>query len=152
MELRRAEVAKKRPTWMLAVTGLAVVGIVIAAVVGVRAYQQSQEDTQKREQAEREKDEYGKQVKEAQAQVEKAQKDLEENAAKVDKAISDVGAAQDAVALKAAQQRLQELQREQAEMRGRVEAAKQAAAKAERARGVHVSKECLNNPLAKGCQ
>jgi DNA repair exonuclease SbcCD ATPase subunit len=151
MELRRAEVAQKRPTWMLAVTAAAVIGIVIAGIVGVRAYQQSQEDSQKRIQAEAEKEEYGKQVKAAQAQVAQAQKDLDENASKVDKAIADVGAAQDAVALKAAQQRLQELQREQAEIRGRVEAAKQAAAKAERARGVHVSQECLNNPLAKGC-
>ncbi len=152
MELRRAEVAKKRPTWMLAVTAMAVIGIVIAGVVGVRAYQQSQEDSQKRQQAEAEKEEYGKQVKAAQEQVAKAQKDLDENAAKLDKAIADVSAAQDAVALKAAQAHLQELQREQAEMRSRVEAAKQAAAKAERARGVHVSQECLNNPLAKGCQ
>jgi len=151
MELRRAEVAKKRPTWMLAVTGIAIVGVIIAIIVGVKAYTQSQEDAQARAQAEREKEEYGKQVKEAQALLEKAQKDLDENAAKVDKAISDVGAAQDAVALKAAQQRLQELQREQAEIRQRVEAAKAAAEHAQRLKGVHISDECKNNPLAKGC-
>jgi hypothetical protein len=117
----------------------------------VKAYSQSQEDAQKREQAERASAEYGKQVKEAQALLEKAQKDLDENAAKVDKAIADVGAAQDAVALKAAQTRLQQLQRDQAEMRARVEEAKRAAEKAQRAKGVHISQECLNNPLAKGC-
>lgn len=152
MELRRAEVAKKRPTWMLAVTGIAIVGVIVAIIVGVRAYSQSQEDAQKREQAERASEEYGKQVKEAQALLEKAQKDLDENGAKVDKAISDVGAAQDAVALKAAQQRLQELQREQSEIRSRVEAAKAAAEHANRLKGVHISEECKNNPLAKGCQ
>jgi DNA repair exonuclease SbcCD ATPase subunit len=151
MELRRAEVAKKRPTWMLAVTGFAIVGVIVAIIVGVRAYSQSQEDAQKREAAERASEEYGKQVKAAQALLEKAQRDLDDNAAKVDKAIADVGAAQDAVALKAAQQRLQELQREQAEMRQRVAEAKAAADKAQRAKGVHISQECLNNPLAKGC-
>jgi DNA repair exonuclease SbcCD ATPase subunit len=151
MELRRAEVAKKRPTWMLAVTGIAIVGVIIAIIVGVKAYSQSQEDAEKRQAAERASEEYGKQVKEAQARIEKAQHDLDDNAAKVDKAIADVGAAQDAVALKAAQSRLQELQREQAEMRQRVAEAKAAAEKAQRAKGVHISQECLNNPLAKGC-
>src|SRR5262249_42633942 len=42
MELRRAEVAKKRPTWMLAVTGLAVCGGIALAVF---AYERAQQAT-----------------------------------------------------------------------------------------------------------
>ena len=53
MEIRRAEVAKKRPTWMLAVTGIAIVGVIIFSYVGYKAYQSSQEDRQKAEQAQR---------------------------------------------------------------------------------------------------
>ena len=36
-------------------------------------------------------------------------------------------------------------------MKQRAFTAKQAADKAERAKGVHTSAECLANPLAKGC-
>jgi len=36
-------------------------------------------------------------------------------------------------------------------MEKRIQEARNAAAKAERAKGVHISKECLDNPLAKGC-
>jgi hypothetical protein len=51
----------------------------------------------------------------------------------------------------AAKQKLEELQKERADMEERAAAAKAAADKAERARGLHVSQECLDNPLAKGC-
>jgi len=151
MEIRRAEVAKKRPTWMLVVTGLAVLGIVVAAVVGYNAYTSSQDDRQKADQAEREKEEYAQQVKKLQADVEKATHDLDDISTRVDKAVADVSTAQDAAALKAAQQRLAELNKEKAEMSARLAAAKAAAEKAERAKGVHLRQECVDNPLAKGC-
>ena len=151
MELRRAEVAKKRPTWMLAVTGLAVVGAIVLSIVGVMAYRSSQEDKQRADQAQKEKDEYAAQVKKLEQDVEKAQHDLDDISTKVDKAVADVAAAQDAVQLKAAQERLAELQREKADMNARLAAAKAAAEKAERAKGIHMSDECLKNPLAKGC-
>lgn len=40
---------------------------------------------------------------------------------------------------------------EKLEMQKRIDEAKAAAMKAQRAKGVRVSKECLDNPLAKGC-
>ncbi|MBA2542992.1 MAG: hypothetical protein H0V17_25350 [Deltaproteobacteria bacterium] len=51
----------------------------------------------------------------------------------------------------AAQAKLQALQQEKSSMTERVAAAKAAAAKAERVKGVKISAECMNNPLAKGC-
>jgi hypothetical protein len=51
----------------------------------------------------------------------------------------------------AARRKLQQLQREKAEQNQRVAAAKDAAAKAERKQGVNISKECMENPLARGC-
>ena len=106
MELRRAEVAKKRPTWMLAVTGLAVVGAVVLAYVGVTAYHSSQEDKAKAEQARRDKDEYAKQVQKLKDDVEKSQRDLDDISGKVDKAVSDVANAKNAPDIAAAQARL----------------------------------------------
>lgn len=49
LELRREEVARKRPTWMLGVTGVALVGVV---ALGVFAYKRAQ-DTEAAEQAAR---------------------------------------------------------------------------------------------------
>jgi len=60
-------------------------------------------------------------------------------------------AAQNDADREAAKSRLQQLQREKSDMEARVAAAKEAAAKGERVKGVKVSKECLDNPLAKGC-
>jgi len=44
------------------------------------------------------------------------------------------------------------LNKEHADLLARIAEAKAALAKAERTKGVHVSKECIDNPLAKGCQ
>jgi hypothetical protein len=52
---------------------------------------------------------------------------------------------------KAAQANLDKLNQQKREMEQRIAAAKAAAEKAKRKEGVHLSKECLENPLAKGC-
>jgi len=151
MELRRAEVAKKRPTWMLVVTGIAIVaaiGLVFFAIERKKAQEKADEENRI---AQIEKDKAEQRMKELNAQVEKFQRDLDEMDSKVTKAVADVAAAKDASDIKLAQNRLMELQREQAEMKQRVAAAKAAAEKAERNKGLHVSKECMDNPLAKGC-
>lgn len=151
MELRRAEVAKKRPTWMLVVTGLAVVGAIALTVVGIWAYNNSKEADARAAEAQRLEEEHAKEVKQLQANAAKLQQDSDEIQARLDKAIADVGNARDAAELKAAQERLMALNKEKAEMNARLAQAKAAAEKAERAKGVHISKECQENPLAKGC-
>ena len=67
-------------------------------------------------------------------------------------AIAAVEAAQGDADRAAAKSKLASLQRAQAEMQERIRAAKAAADLAERRKGVKISKECLDNPLAKGCQ
>ena len=46
---------------------------------------------------------------------------------------------------------LAELQKRQAEMQARIAETKAQAARAERKKGAQLSKECQENPLAKGC-
>jgi hypothetical protein len=70
---------------------------------------------------------------------------------RVDVAVAAVANAQNAADRTAATDRLKQLQVEHTELLRRIGAAKDAAAKAERAKGVKVSPECLDNPLAKGC-
>jgi len=48
MELRKAEVAKKRPTWMVAVTGLALAAAAVLVVLTVRAVTASDESEEAR--------------------------------------------------------------------------------------------------------
>lgn len=52
----------------------------------------------------------------------------------------------------AAKAKLEALRKERAEMDARIAAAKAAASKAQRKQGAKISKECLDNPLAKGCE
>ncbi|MFT3699308.1 MAG: hypothetical protein QM831_39535 [Kofleriaceae bacterium] len=151
MELRRAEVAKKRPTWMLAVTAIAVVGIVIGIVVAVKSMAASDEDNKKRVAAEKMAQDAANAAKEAQDKVEKLSNDLIDLGKRVDKATDALAAAQNDADRQAARAKLDQLRKERADMEERIAQAKAAAAKAERNKGIHQSKECLDNPLAKGC-
>lgn len=71
--------------------------------------------------------------------------------ARVAKAVDAVVNAQNDSDRSAAKARLTALQREQSELQTRIAEAKAAAARAAREKGKTVRKECLDNPLAKGC-
>ncbi len=92
-----------------------------------------------------------KAAQEAQAVVDHFVRELEAMNQQIDGAVTGVANAQNDAERSAATARLKELQAEQADMRARVEAAKEAAMKAERRKGVKVSPACLDNPLARGC-
>jgi hypothetical protein len=151
MELRKAEIAKKRPTWMLAVTGLAVVGAIVLIWFAVQKMQQSDQDRDDKIAAQKEKDLAVAAAKEAKEKVDRLTNDLADLGKRVDKATDDLAAAQNDADRAAARSKLDKLRQERADMENRMAAAKAAAEKAERAKGVHISKECQDNPLAKGC-
>jgi hypothetical protein len=67
------------------------------------------------------------------------------------RAVTSVAEASTETDRTAASDRLRKLQAERAEMAIRVAAARAAVEKAQRMKAVHVTKECLDNPLAKGC-
>jgi len=151
MELRRAEVAKKRPTWMLAVTGVALVaaiGLNRHCVAGVAA-----QDRVGRGRGDREgRKEQGRGAGPGgQDRVNKLASDIKEQDDRLNSAEVALKTAQTDADRRAAQSNLDKLRQQKFEMEQRIQAAKNAAAKAERAKGVHLSKECLENPLAKGC-
>jgi colicin import membrane protein len=151
MELRRAEVAKKRPTWMLAVTFLALVGVVVAIVLVVK-FQSSEQDSKEKELvAQRERDEAVKAAREAQEKVDQLEREATDMIGKINGAIGAVDAAQNDADRASAKARLAQLQRDQAEMQARIAKAKAEAARAQRLKGAKISAECQANPLAKGC-
>ena len=148
MELRRADIAKKRPTWMLAVTGFALVAAVALIFFAVARMKDSETDRAKRQEAEKIAVQAQKDMQEAQEKVERLAADLDK---KLGSAVDGVIAAQTDADRANAKANLVRLQGEKAAMEQRIAEAKQAAAKAERRKGVKISAECQANPLAKGC-
>lgn len=151
MELRRAEVAKKRPTWMLVVTGFAIVGVVIIAVLGYQWNSSRNDSEEETKQAKIDKAKAEKIALDAQEQLDRLQRDLSDMEKKVNGAVESVMSAQNDADRANANAKLRALQKEKYEMEQRIAAAKAAAARAERKAGVKVSAECQANPLAKGC-
>jgi hypothetical protein len=110
-----------------------------------------EEPTAAREDAEKRADEAVKMAREAQDKLTAIEGDMAELSKKLDDAVASLQSAQNGADRAAANAKLKELQREKAEMERRIADAKAAAARAERTKGVHISKECMDNPLAKGC-
>jgi multidrug efflux pump subunit AcrA (membrane-fusion protein) len=90
-------------------------------------------------------------AQEAQDQVVRLSKDLTDLGAKVDAAVDALASAQNDADRAAARAKLDELRQQRAALEMRVKAVRDAAERAQRAKGVTISKECLDNPLAAGC-
>jgi hypothetical protein len=90
-------------------------------------------------------------AREAKERVDRLDADMKEQNDRLAAADAAVKSARNEADLKAAQQNLEKLRQQKYEMEQRIQAARAAAAKVDRAKGVHISKECLDNPLAKGC-
>ena len=71
---------------------------------------------------------------------------------RMDAAIDAVASAQTDADRQSASAALGSIRREKAELENKIGEAKAKAARLERLKGVKISKECLDNPLAKGCQ
>ena len=84
-----------------------------------------------------------------QTQLEKSAADM---ITQINGAIAAVDSAQGDADRANAKSKLAALQRQQYEMQQQIAKTKAAADLAERRKGVKISKECLDNPLAKGCQ
>jgi len=102
--------------------------------------------------AELEAQEAMKQAKAAQENITQVAKDLDAMNERLAGAVDAVVNAQNDADRAAAKAKLEALQKEKADLEAHVAAAKAAADRAERTKGVTISKECLDNPLAKGCQ
>jgi hypothetical protein len=90
-------------------------------------------------------------AEEAMMKVEKLERDSMELDKKVQSATDAVIAAQTDADRESAKAKLEALRKERAKFDRDVAEAKAAAAKAKRIQGRSISKECQDNPLAKGC-
>lgn len=113
MELRKAEVAKKRPTWMVAVTGLALALAVVLVVFTVKALAASDEANQAQIIAERDARQAEEEAAKMRAELDKMSVALADLDGKVKVAIEDVIKAEGKAATDAAAARLKKLRAEQ---------------------------------------
>jgi hypothetical protein len=104
-----------------------------------------------RARARREADEAIRAAHEAEERIDQIARGLEALDQRVSDAVGQIANAQSDADRAAAKARLEQLQREKAEMAMRVREAKEAAEKAQRLKGDFDTTECLNNPLARGC-
>jgi len=135
MELRRAEVAKKRPTWMVAVTVGALVLTVVLVIFTVNWMHKSAEDRQAKQQAEEKQAQAEAVAKEAQDRVDKLSRDMKEQDERLGSAEQALKTAQTDADRRAAQANLDRLRQQKIEMEKRIQAARDAAAAGERAKG-----------------
>lgn len=151
LDLRRQEVAKKRPTWMVAVT----IGAVIAAGAltwfGVDRYEQSQQAIAEKDKADAETKLAKAETEEAQTRLAAMEGDLRDIDTKVGKAIDQVIAADGAEQREAARKNLERLRQEEADLKRRHDDEEERLRKKKRGEGFHITEECKKNALAKGC-
>lgn len=152
MALRRAEVAKKRPTWMLAVMGAAILAGIIAIVIYVQGNKDKEEAQAKQAQAELQAKAAQKEATDATDRVNQLATNLEVLSKKTEKATDAVVAAQNDADRSSAKAALDKLRQDKAALEANIAAARQAAFTAQRRAGAHVKQECLDNALAPGCQ
>jgi len=113
--------------------------------------QPSSEPPSNHEAAETDAQRDAREAAEAHARVEALSVELDAMEQKVSIAVDAVIAAQNDGDRAAAAERLKLLQREMAELKQRLADASSEAARHRRNRGDKINKECLDNPLAKGC-
>lgn len=92
-----------------------------------------------------------KDAAEAQQVVERLEQDSTDLQKRITESVDAVVGAQSQADRDAAKAKLEEMQKQKAELDARIAEAKAKAAGAERTKGIGISKECLENPLAKGC-
>jgi colicin import membrane protein len=147
LALRKAEVAKKRPTWMLAVTGLALVMAAVLVVFTVKFLQASEEATQAQHEADARAKQAREEADQARIALEKVEQEVKELDGRVNVAMKRVAEATSKAELVEAAKALKKLNEDKAAAARRVEDARRARERAIRLEGV--KKVCAGEAICK---
>jgi hypothetical protein len=152
LELRRAEVAKKRPTWMVAVTAAAVLATGGFAWFAIDQMKASEAAVAGKVAADKARDNAHRKVEEAEQELRIAQNELVALGGRMDKAVVDLDIAKTAEQRRAAEANLRELRRQQADAEKRRQDAIKAREDQIRKDGLRIKQECLDGVIGKrGC-
>jgi hypothetical protein len=151
LALRRAEVAKKRPTWMLAVTACAVLAGAALVWFAIETQEASQAAERERAAAIADKEKAQAYAREATAQMARFQAELAELDRRVAKGVHDIGIAADDAARERVRQDMLAAERDRAAVRARLDAAQRVKDHLERTKPIELGADCVNNSLSKEC-
>jgi hypothetical protein len=149
LELRRAEVARKRPTWMVAVTSLAVAGAAVLAYISVDSMRGSEAATVAKREADARAALAKQEAEQARATLAEIERENREIDGKIKAAIAHLDGLQRQGEIDAANKRLRELEREKAIAARRAEDARREAERKKRADGHKMTDECANNAICR---
>jgi hypothetical protein len=147
VELRRAEVAKKRPTWMLAVTVFAMLATGVLVYVAIDSRHAEQQATETSKVALAEKDEAKRGAAEAGKRAEHVERELAELDRQINDAIKRLDLAAEKEAIADQKAHLKRLSDERAKKARDAAEAAEAVRIAKRKEKVIVDDACANNPL-----
>lgn len=148
-ELRRAEIAKQRPAWMLAVTAIALVATIGLGWYAIDRAQERDAAEAQRLAAVREKEDAQRQAMEARQQLDRLATQMDELDAQVAQAEKILLAAQTKADRDAAAAAINETNRQRAAIKRAQAEAEQKRIDAERKGGYHVDVTCLHDAI--GC-
>jgi hypothetical protein len=149
LELRRAEVAKKRPTWMVAVTTIALVAGAALAIFAVDRMHEAEVAQTAKARADADKAQARKEAADAVAKVDAMQRDLDELEGKVGQAQHALDVAQTEIERRHAQELLDAAKRRVADARARAAAIQKERDDAARRAGYHLDDCGANNVLCR---
>jgi fused signal recognition particle receptor len=147
-ELRRAEVAKKRPTWMVAVTAIATLAAGVLIYVAVVSRNAEQAAITESEVAIAETKKYQADVRKAREQTDLALTEMSELDGRITAATAKLKDMSDKAEIAAAQASLKKLNQERIEKAIRVKKAHEEWLRLERLKGVH--NVCNTGAICKG--
>jgi hypothetical protein len=147
MELRRAEVAKKRPTWMVAVTIGAVVMAGALTWFGIERYNAAREADRVAAVARSEADQAKKDADEAKADLERMGAQLAELDGKVSAAVARIADADNAEARAKAKREFDQLRKDQEALEAARRERQRKLDEIERKKQHHMSDDCLHNAV-----
>lgn len=149
MELRRAEIAKKRPRWMVLVTGLALIATAGLGWYAVDRNQQAQIADEKARQAAVQEEQAKEEARHTQEELNRLAKEMAVLDAQVDKAEQSLIAAKTKADREAAAAAIAEANRQRAEIKRQEDEAQRKRDAYDRAHSGEFDKSCFHDAL--GC-
>lgn len=148
MELRRAEIAKKRPKWMVAVTGLAVCAGLGLGYLAIQSAREADAASHKRQIAEQQKEQAKRDAAESRAQLAIIEKNLDDTSTKLGELTKALAVAQNDADRKRIANEIAEQHKQEAIQHQRILDWKKAEDDRIRHGGIH-NEACANTVL--GC-
>jgi len=147
MELRRAEVAKKRPTWMIAVTVVATLAAFVLVYVAIDRTRAGEHAKEREALAIQQQREMAHELEELSTTLSNLQAELAVLSKKTNKAIDDLAAADNAAKVAAAKAEIDRLRAKEREIRRQQEEAAERKRKLERGQKIKMDDKCLKQSI-----